>query len=248
MSETNETSKPTILAIVPARKGSSFKNKNIRHCHGKELVCWTLDACKDVGLETLVSTDDTTVEALATSGYGFETERREKSLCNATATLDAVLYSISLTHHADIYVLLPPTSPLRTAEHITDALEMFRLSNADSLITVTEEHRSIWRNEGGGFGHPVRPITVNRQSVEPYYIANGAMFIVRKATLQHTKKKVGGRVILYPMDASSSVDVHNSHDLALAEFLIQRRIMDGVKEAAQANSKGTTHEDLNYRI
>ncbi len=90
----------------------------------------------------------------------------------------------------DYYVCLPPTSPLRTRHHVQQAMKQILDDRADSLISVTNEYRSIWKKEG----EEIRPLVErrkNRQETEPVYVANGAIFICKREVLKKRKKNSG---------------------------------------------------------
>lgn len=219
----NIQSKPDILIIIPARKGSSFSRKNVQPCLGRPLIHYTFNASKiTTPHDTIVSTNCHEVRAEA-EFYYFKTHERKYEHATATATLDTVIYEIAKEYSTyNIFILLPPTSPLRTAQHAQEALDQFNRDGADSLISVTEELKSIWK-ETDHFARPIVERNRNRQSCEPVYIANGAIFISKRDSILNSKHKVSGRVSLYKMSMADSVDVHNKEDIQLAEYHLGKK-------------------------
>lgn len=210
------------LFVIPARKGSSFHRKNLQLVNGKPLCRYTFDASEiSIPHETLLTTDD---QYVITEAHNFEfiIDNRPENLCDGIATLDDVMYYIAKTYSDYLnYVCLPPTSPLRTKLHIQEAIDTFKHSNADSLISVTEELKSIWTTDDDNFIRPLIERTQNRQQVKPCYIANGAIFISKRELILKNRKKASGKTMLYVMDYRSSVDVHSPEDIKLAEFYLK---------------------------
>jgi N-acylneuraminate cytidylyltransferase/CMP-N,N'-diacetyllegionaminic acid synthase len=129
---------------------------------------------------------------------------------------------------ADAVVLLQPTSPLRTAEHVDAALDLLESTGADSVVTVVEvPHQfspvSVLSLDGGRL-RPFLPgpVVTRRQDKPRVFARNGpAVLAVRVATL------AGGslygddcRPLL--MDPESSVDIDGPADFEYAEFVLSR--------------------------
>lgn len=210
-----------LLLVIPARKGSSFHRKNLKLLSGIPLIRYTLEASK-IALphSTLVTTDDPYIfdECLS---YNIIPDTRPENLADDKATLDHVMFYIATNYIYDTYVCLPPTSPNRTKSHIEEAIKKFYDNKADSLISVTEERKSIWSCDEDNFIRPLIERTKNRQQENPCYISNGAIFISKRELILKNHKKASGRTILYLMDNESSVDVHNEQDIRLAEFYLK---------------------------
>lgn len=222
--------KNKILLVIPARKDSSFKGKNIYPCNNKPLVHYTLDAADKCGYgKILLTTDDINVMAEAEM-WGAEVDKRPEHLCNAYATLDQVMFYIASSHNYQYYACLPPTSPLRNHLTLRMALNVFfsfldSEKQPDSLVSVTEERRCVWTRTVDG-GHYISPIVdqkKNRQEASPTYVSNGAIFIASRDIILKQKRKFGGRVLPYVMDDWRSVDVHSEDDIKLAEFYLQTK-------------------------
>lgn len=116
------------IAIIPARSGSKgLKDKNIIDLCGKPLVAYSIDAAIQTGLfeHVIVSTDSELYAEIAQQ-YGAEVMMRGEALSNDKATTYMVLEDIlnnKLVEPIDYFVLLQPTSPLRTSKHIKEAVE-----------------------------------------------------------------------------------------------------------------------------
>lgn len=212
----------SILLVVPARKGSSFTRKNLQPLNGKPLILYTLDATRiKKPHDTIVTTDDPYVEEVVFP-YGVKMDQRPDNLADDYATLDNVMHYIAVTYPYSTYVCLPPTSPLRSAQHVEEALALFESYNCDSMIGVTEERKAIWKLDDDAKLKPLVERTVNRQLAIPSYISNGAIFISKREAILRSRKKASGVTMPYIMQPHHSVDIHTAEDLHLAEYLLGR--------------------------
>jgi len=212
------------LVVIPARRGSSFRQKNVLECAGRPLVEWTMEAASGLAnvADVIISTDDFYVGESAKK-FGFRVLDRPASLADDRATLDEVLYHIFLNSpdHYRHFILLPPTSPLRTGAHVRDAFYLYGSRCADGLISVREERRSIWKRHDI-YARPIIERKRNRQLETPVFVANGSIFIVSRKVLARTHRKVGGRMILFVMSERDSLDVHDAQDLDLANYYLSQ--------------------------
>ena len=113
------------LGVIPARKGSKrFPGKNRSLFRGKSLVTWAVEQGLASDLDMVViSTDDPEILE------PVEIIDRPEHLATDTATSEDVLrHALSLYPH-DSVMLLQPTSPLRTAWDINQALRLFHVEH-----------------------------------------------------------------------------------------------------------------------
>jgi N-acylneuraminate cytidylyltransferase len=121
------------VGLIPARCGSvRLPNKNTKLLLGKPLVQWTIEAARKSWLDDVyVSSNAIEVRELA-SLLGVNFIHRPDELCGEMSTsLEVIEHAIprmSLGNHTDRIMLLQPTSPLRTASHIDDVLDIGRTS------------------------------------------------------------------------------------------------------------------------
>ena len=131
----------TVLAVIPARGGSKrTPRKNIRDFRGKPLIAWSIDAAEKSKYidTTFVSTEDAEIAAVAEM-HGGIVLYRPAELATDDATNEDVLRHIVAHHFHDWVVLLQPTSPLRTAEHIDGAIERAQMGDACVSFSRTGE-------------------------------------------------------------------------------------------------------------
>lgn len=220
-----------ILAIIPARGGSKgVPRKNIKLLAGKPLIAYTIDAAlKSKYLDrVIVSTDDDEI-AMISKKYKANVVKRPEKLAMDNTPMQPVLEHIigylkkSENYKSDIIVLLQPTSPLRTSQHIDEAINKLLNEKYDSLLSVCPSHAFIWKiKQGAGisinYNYKKR---VRRQDKEPEYKENGAMYITRYDTIIRKHLILDGKVGLYIMPEENSTEIDTKFDFWLIAQIIK---------------------------
>ena len=137
------------LAIIPARGGSKgIIRKNLLPLAGKPLIAWTIEASlnSEYITHTLVSSDDDEILRVAQS-HGAEVLKRPSSLATDNASSESVVtHALNHTAHMpDFVVLLQPTSPLRGAQDIDDAVDYLQTTRASALISVSPSKHNAFK-------------------------------------------------------------------------------------------------------
>lgn len=222
------------LAVIPARAGSKgLVGKNFAYIYGKPLIAWTLDIVQNVVFfdKIVVTTDCPEVMEICKS-YDVDVIKRPKYLCGDEVPLAPVikhaLVEMELRHVTQFsnIVTLQPTSPLRTMDDITNAFSIYIEAKARSLLSVREELHSIWKVGKHGV-EAVRAVLKNRQELEPYYVANGAIFITKRGLVLYNRR-MGGKKAVYVMNHINSIDIHDQEGLELAEFYMDKELGDNI--------------------
>lgn len=221
------------VAIIPARGGSKgIPFKNIVDLAGKPLIAWTIDAAlKSASIDELfVTSDDSKILSVAEE-YGAQLIERPIELAgDEVLTVPVLEHAIdqieSLGKNFEYLVLLQPTSPLRTSDHIDEAFKTLKGKNASSLISVVEPSHSPLKSfllQGDylkGVVNDQYPF-MRRQDLPTTYLANGAIYIVNIEEFKNSGSLMTGKCIPFVMDAPSSVDIDIKEDLLNAQAVIQ---------------------------
>lgn len=222
------------IAIIPARSGSKgLKDKNIIDLCGKPLIAYSIEAAIQSGLfeHVIVSTDSERYAEISRL-YGAEVMMRGEMLSNDKATTYMVLEDIlkyRLTEPVDYFVLLQPTSPLRNARHIKEAVEKFetKISDFDFLVSVKEsEHAKVLVNpidEDGSLKYFDLDFSNYRRQGYKDYSPNGAIFIGKPDAYLKQKHFFGAKALSYVMTAEDSVDIDGALDLIVAQAILSMR-------------------------
>ena len=142
--------------------------------------------------------------------------------------LPVVAHALEATG-ADAIVLLQPTSPLRRAADIDAAVDLWRETGADSVVSVTRvPHQftpgSQLRQATDGRLEPYEDGTASSRHEKPVlYARNGPAVLVVGAATVHAGSLYGGHARGYEMSTLDSVDIDDLDDLELAELLLSRR-------------------------
>lgn len=224
----------TILALIPARGGSKgVPRKNIRPLLDKPLIAYTIEAALKANFidKIIVSTDDLEI-ADVSKKYGAEVPflRPDELASDNAKGIDVILHAMNWMKKNynlfDLILLLQPTSPLRKAEDIENALNIFLKKKAGAVVSVCEaEHSPLWMNTIGDdlcmkdfLKKDV--LNRNRQELSKYYRINGAIYIAEWNYLKQNKGFFGDKTYAYIMPKERSVDIDTELDFKFAELLM----------------------------
>lgn len=222
------------IAIIPARSGSKgVPDKNIRDLCGKPLMAYAIEAARDSGMfeEIMVSTDSEHYAAIAKE-YGAQVPflRSEATSSDTASSWDMVEEVLngyrSLGREFDTFCLLQPTSPLRSAEDIKKAYQLYYDRAEFAVVSVCEaEHSPLWAGhlpEDGEFIDFVnRNRPSRRQAGKKFYRLNGAIYIANISRFEQDRFLYQKGSYAYIMDQESSVDIDSELDFKFAAFLMQ---------------------------
>ena len=221
------------IAIIPARSGSKgVKDKNIRELAGKPLMAYTIEAALESGEfdEVMVSTDSELYADIARSaGAAVPFLRSEATATDSASSWDMVeevLMNYSKAGRSfDTFCLLQPTSPLRNADDIKAAYELYRSKAECAVVSVCEaEHSPLWCGhlpENREFvGFIDRESMQQRQAGGKFYRLNGAIYIVDTAKFAEDRYLYHEGSFAYVMPQERSVDIDTELDFKYAELIL----------------------------
>lgn len=225
---------PRVAAIIPARGGSTrLPNKNLCRVGGVTLVERAIHSAECIDL-VCVSTDCDRIAELSIRA-GATAVERPPHLCTATATTESAIEHwwrmMPSSLRPDIVVLLQPTSPLRTATHVREAVELLVSTCASSVVSVSVEPRHhfagrLYPREDGRDFRPYRPWDwrPRTQDVHALGVENGAIWAFTREHWEAAGRRDGGtRCVAYEMHPFDSVDIDTHEDLLLAEACLAVR-------------------------
>ena len=220
----------TFLAIVPARGGSKrFPRKNILDLNGKPLIAYSIEA----GLQSkyidkvIVTSDDEEILNISKE-FGADIIKRPDELASDIATsFDAIKHTIENVDKYDYIILLQPTSPLRGAVQIDEAIDLLETKEANAVVSVCAmDHSPLWSNtlpQDASMQGFLRDEVLNKRSqdLEKYYRLNGAIYICKTdKLLEEESFLLKENIFAYVMDRESSIDIDEKIDFKIAEVLI----------------------------
>lgn len=224
-----------MIAIIPARGGSKgLPGKNIRPLNGKPMIAYAIEvalASSHIS-EVVVSTDDPEIYKIALQYGAKDTFLRPTELaCDSSLAIDNYIYTLErlkreYDYNIEQFIVLQPTSPLRTVEDIDRAITLFKSKGADSVISYCEElHPISWHKyikEDGKLDNIFPDTLSNRQDVKPSYYPNGAIFIFSYELIK-SGRYYSDNTYPFLMPRNRSVDVDTLEDFQYIEFLMGKK-------------------------
>ncbi|MCW3805808.1 cytidylyltransferase domain-containing protein [Plebeiibacterium marinum] len=221
------------LIIIPARGGSKgLPGKNIKTLRGKPLICYTIDAAREVAedIDICVSTDDCEIKNVV-ENYGLKVPfLRPTELATDTADaysviLHALRYYEGYGVNYEQIILLQPTSPFRNGKHIKEANDLYS-NDIDMVVSVKETKSNPYyllfeENEKGYLEKSKKGDFTRRQDCPRVWEYNGAIYIINVESLLKMKMNQFSKIIKYEMDDLSSVDIDDEMDFQLAVTLFK---------------------------
>lgn len=220
---------PEICAIIPARGGSKgFPRKNVRLMAGKPLVAHTILAAQGSRYirDCVLTTEDPEIREIG-AGYGAEVVDRPAHLAGDLTTSQEVVRHVleqldAEGRRPEYFVLLQPTSPLRTAQHIDACIEEFFRSGASCAISVTVSEHSPFKalvSEGGRLAPLFDAASLHqpRQTLPRTYRQNGAIYLMTSALFLERNTFFVDPAMPFVMPPEASIDIDSPRDLEIAE-------------------------------
>lgn len=221
------------LAIILARGGSKgIPKKNIIDLAGRPLIAWSIEQAKNSQLLDIVfvSTDDDEIADISRQ-CGAEIIRRPAELASdSSSSEEALLHAIDFIEHErkieiGIIVFLQATSPLRKKDDIDNALRQYVVKKADSLFSCVKlKDHFIWRKEKDSYcsmNYDYRD-RKPRQKIEPQYLENGSIYILRPEMIKNQHNRLGGKIAVYEMPLWQSFQIDTPDDIGICEYYIKK--------------------------
>lgn len=225
-----------IMALITARGGSkSIPRKNIKLLAGKPLIAWTIEValqCKEM-IRVIVSTDDDQIADVARQ-WGAEVPfiRPSELSQDDSSHISVVMHAIQWLEKKECFspeyiMLLQPTSPLRIAEDIRNAIKLAKDRHAVAVASVNEAEnhpylcKCILDNGTLGDFVTTPPGYLRRQILPPVYTENGAIYLNKRSSLLQDQVFVPKGTIAYVMPQERSLDVDTQWDWHMAELILK---------------------------
>ena len=221
------------LAVIPARSGSKgLRNKNILNLGGIPLVAWSIKQAQAIASikHIVVSTDSEEIAKIALT-YGAEVPflRPLEISQDETSTEPVILHALdfyrdNLGFEPDGVILLQPTSPLRLAGSLREAISLFEGENADSLLSVCENHHFFWRKTDfpeAMYNFQNRPRRQDIKEVDRWYRENGSIYVTKNATFRNCQNRLGGKIAMYVMREIEGYEIDSATDFKVVSELMK---------------------------
>jgi N-acylneuraminate cytidylyltransferase len=215
------------IAFIPVRGGSkSIPLKNIKPLCGKPLVFWAVSALEETDTidEIVVATDSDKIAETVLSFNFSKTKIYRRSPENATdtASTESVMLEYigqSSLDDDDIFILVQATAPLTESRHFSEALDLYKNKEYDSLLTCVRNYRFFWNKNGTSqnYDYQNRP---RRQDFDGQLMENGAFYISTVGNIKRAKNRLSGKIGIYEMPEYTSMEIDEPDDFLILEQLM----------------------------
>jgi len=223
------------VALVPARAGSQrVPGKNVRELDGHPLLAYSIASARKSGVfeSVLVSTDSEEIAEVARR-YGAEVlGLRPTEIATATSPDVEWVTHVMAGRDEEIFGILRPTSPFRSAATIRRAFEqLVELGDrADSIraVELARQHPfKMWVLEGDlmrpfvdqpGEGVPYH--SMQYQALPQIYAQNSSLELAWSHVLEGDPSIAGTRVAPFLTEGAEGFSIDYPDDLERAERLV----------------------------
>jgi len=222
------------LFLIPARGGSKgIPGKNIKLLGGKPLIYYAIEAARGLVPDEhiCVSTDDAAIiETVKKMGLDVPFVRPANLADDHTGMQGVMVHALDFyaakkDSNYDKIVLLQPTSPFRTAQHISEAFYLYD-DSLDMVVSVKEADANPYyvhfqENKSGYLEKLLGGHFATRQSVPIVYEYNGAVYVINADAIRRCPRSHFTKVKKYVMSSRDSSDLDTPLEWAFCEFLLQ---------------------------
>lgn len=226
--------------FIFARGGSrGLPGKNIKPMCGKPLIAWAIEAGKKTGIldRIIVSTDSEEIAAVARQ-FGAETPfMRPAELAADTspewlAWRHAVRFLRQSGDDFDLFVSLPATAPLKTAEDIRNCVDIYAQGGCDAVLTCAPAHRSPHFNmitlDSDGYARiaiqPEKGQVARRQDAPAVYDLTTVAYVASPDYILSGNSLMAGKIKACQVNKINAIDIDDSVDWEMAEHFMSKRI------------------------
>jgi YrbI family 3-deoxy-D-manno-octulosonate 8-phosphate phosphatase len=216
------------IAIIPARGGSKgIPQKNIMDFASKPLIAWTIDQARKSQYisDIYVSTDSNEIAEIS-SEYGAKIIKRPKNISSDYATSESAIIHVleNIENDINYVVFLQATSPLRKAVDIDNAIGKLITEESDSLLSVVNSHKFIWRDMHSSitslnYDYKNR---LRRQDFGEEYQENGSIYIFKPEVIRMYNNRLGGKIALYVMEQWQQFEIDTRADIDICETMFNK--------------------------
>jgi CMP-N,N'-diacetyllegionaminic acid synthase len=229
----------SILGIVPARGGSKgVPRKNIKLLGGIPLLGWTIRvALQSTKIDRLILTTEDPEIAEIGLDFGIDVPfiRPFELAADDTHTPDILTHALDELEviegiRYENVVLLQPTVPFRKVEHIDRAIEKFRSSSFESLMTIQRQDYPPWwmfkLSDNGlklafDYKEKLNVFNLERQQFPAVYKPNGSVYITASDSLKKNGQLVNPNSCDYLLvEDEYQINIDTHLDFSIAETLL----------------------------
>lgn len=233
-----------IVGFIFARGGSKgVPRKNIRLLAGRPLIAYAIDTALETPSisRVVVSTDDEEIAEVSRACGADVPFLRPPELASDSApewlAWQHAIREINADEASadiDIFVSVPPTSPLRSPEDVEACIRLMQDGNVDLVYTVMRTNHNPYFNmvviDDSGYAHlaiPPAEAIHRRQDVPAVYDSVTAAYVAHPDFILNTASMFEGKIKAVIVPAERAVEIDSELDFMMAELLIEKQQQQG---------------------
>ena len=190
---------------------------------GYPLIRYVINASKNSNVdETWISTEDKRIKQVSKK-YDCNVIDRPSKMATDSSKSEEALIHFAKNKNFDIVIFIQPTSPLLISDDINGGLEL--ISKYDSVFSGYKEHwLPRWKEKENP--KPIRWKTNQRpfrQDKDYKFVENGAFYITTRDRLLSSQLRYSGKIGIYEMPFSRSIQLDNKDDIKVIKALLKNR-------------------------
>ena len=220
-----------IVLHIPAREGSKrVRKKNLREMNGKPMISYAVEALlrANISENCYVNTDSKEIIDYINANYpSMKIYIRDKELCSDNAQSDHFNADIINKLQPDTLIMINPVCPLIESEDIVNALNAYKESDCDTMISSCSTHMQTFC-DGEPVNIDVKNALAPSQDNPLITTLNWAITIWDAKSFTNRMDKDGyavwgKQISFYDIDEIKSIKVSEEKDFIIAEKLLKMR-------------------------
>lgn len=224
-----------VFAFIFARGGSKgIPKKNIKMLMGKPLIAYSIDLAKKIESidKIFVSTDDPIISKVASS-HGAKVINRPADLARDDSPewlswKHAIKWVENKYGNFNIFLSLPPTSPLRSKIDVENCLKSIS-DKSDVIVGITKSSRSPWfnmvkknKNNSLSILMDTKKRINNRQESPDTFDLTTIAYVTTPDFIKKSNGVFDGKVFGVEISPDRAIDIDTKFDFEIAEYLINK--------------------------
>jgi CMP-N,N'-diacetyllegionaminic acid synthase len=216
-----------VVVNIPARAGSKrVKAKNLRDLCGEPLLSYAVKCALQCvnAANVFVNSDSSDMLGIGT-GLGAKEYRRSELLSSDDATGDMFTLDFIKNIQVDTLVMINHVCPLVTPQDVLNALDEFKKSDCDTLISCEETQMQTFC-DGQAVNIDVTTQLEPTQNNRKIQILNWAVTIWDAASFLSNYEEMGSAYLgknrlLFPLDPLHGLKISNEADFLMVESIMR---------------------------
>lgn len=219
-----------VAAIVIARGNSKgIARKNLKYLGDKPLVAWTIEAARNARCvdRVFLSTEDQEIAEVGREYGAIGLERPAALSADCVQSTEVFLFAlrqinINIGIFPKVLILLMPTSPFRTGQHIDEAYNLYRGEGV--VMGVKRDCKFHWKQTTESVCGPAYHFPENRlgrqwmEEADWLMEENGSLYICSAEDLSLYRQYLSLKpTTFYVMPEEASIQIDTPYDFWLAE-------------------------------